>query len=76
MDGLWASNFITISTDQIIKSNVFIPEIFATGVIARLINEIPRFEDRVVLLGQDNVIKCKPFILICVIGISVQLSFV
>lgn len=50
---------MTLSTDQIIKTNVAISEIFTADVNARIINDIIHFEDKVVLLGQDNVIKCK-----------------
>lgn len=56
-NGVLMSDLMTLSTDQIIKTNVFISEILTTDVSARIINDLIRFVDKVVLLGQDNVIK-------------------
>lgn len=59
IDFLLASDLITISTDQAIKSNVYISEIVTTDVNARIFNDLLHFADNVVLLGTDSTIECE-----------------
>lgn len=59
LDSLLASDLITISTDQNIKSNVYISEIITTDVNARIFNDLLHFADNVVVLGNDSRIECE-----------------
>lgn len=53
------SEFMTISTDQTITANTMISRIISQGNIeSKLFNNMRRFLDNVVLLGQDNTIEC------------------
>lgn len=59
-NGSLISELMTLSTDQIVESNVFIPFIFADAdVHARVFNNMKHFANNVALLGQDNVIDGK-----------------
>lgn len=59
IDTLSASDLITISTDQIIASNVYVSEIITTDVNSRIFNDLAHFANNVVLLESDSVIECK-----------------
>lgn len=59
IDSLLASNLITISTDQAIKSNVYISGIFTTDVNARIFNDLIHFADNVVMLEANSSIECE-----------------
>lgn len=53
------SEFMTISTDQTITANTMISRIIAQANIeSKLFNNMRRFLDNVVLLGQENAIEC------------------
>lgn len=73
IDSLLASDLITISTDQNIKSNVYISEIITSDVNARIFNDLLHFADNVVVLGNDSRIECEyMFAIFVLIFIHVQ----
>lgn len=49
---------MTIPTDQIVKSNVYISEILTADVMAQLFNDMKNFANNIVLLGRNNAIEC------------------
>lgn len=59
IDSLVASDLLTISTDQTIKSNVYISDILTTNVNARIFNDLLHFADNIVLIGNNSRIECK-----------------
>lgn len=54
-----ASDLITKSTNQVIESNVYVTEILATEVNARIFNDLLHFANNIVLLGEDSTIECE-----------------
>lgn len=59
INGIPVNELMTVSTDQTITANTMISRIITQrNVQASLLNNMKRFADNVVLLGQDNVIEC------------------
>lgn len=57
INGVPIANLMTLGTDQVIDSNLFVKEILAPGgVNAKLFNDYKDFAHNVALLGSDNVI--------------------
>lgn len=62
IDDLLGSDLITTSTDQVIEGNVYVSEILANEVNARIFNDLLHFYKNVVLLGNNSAIECKYYI--------------
>lgn len=59
INNLKTADLITMSTNQVIESNVYVSEILATEVSSRVFNDFLHFANTVVILGNDTTIECK-----------------
>lgn len=53
------TDFLTITTNQTIETNIVLSGIHAPELRCGAINGMPRFAENVALIGEDNVINCK-----------------
>lgn len=50
-------DFLTLSTDQIIDSNVFISKMHVNNIQSKVFNDMKRFAENVAVMGRDNIIE-------------------
>ncbi|XP_055324263.1 uncharacterized protein LOC129578933 [Sitodiplosis mosellana] len=74
-NGSFITDLMTLSTDQIVESNVYIPEIMTDGdVNARIFNNMKYFANNVALIGRDNAIDSRIKVFVCNVNSQLKLS--
>lgn len=60
VNGILMTDLMTTTLDQIVQTNIYIEQIIVDADCnVQIFNEMKHFAKNVVLLGRDNVIKCK-----------------
>ena len=58
VNGISTENLFTLSTDQIVKSNIFIHKLFTNELNVDTVNDL-KFSEKVAILGESNFINCE-----------------
>lgn len=59
INGIPTENLFTLTTQQTIKSNIYISKFHVGNIVANSINDHENFQDNIVIIGRDNVIECE-----------------
>lgn len=67
LNGKDPDDFLTITTDQIIETNMFLQGMHVPELKCGAINNMPRFAENVALIGENNIINGEIFTFIIII---------